>query len=84
VKKERATIVAAYANAARMTGKTLFELEKMAEEVFGTMLHHALKNPAETVWTVTIVEPGHLSVEVNFAPRNWKGPSVQGGGSEGN
>lgn len=58
-------IDSAYSASAELTGKSEEELRKMGEQIFGTMLYHAMLRPGETVWTVTAVQDGRLDVEVN-------------------
>lgn len=58
-----------YAAAAKATGKTERELRRMAADVFASMLHHAMREPPETVWSICSIREGRLDIEVNVPPR---------------
>jgi hypothetical protein len=66
------TFLTTYEMAAEATGKSVGQLKKMAYQVFGTMLYHAMLTPGTPNWTVTVVDTKRLEVEVNFTPRNLK------------
>lgn len=65
-----------YETSAECTGKTVEQLKQMAELVFATMLYHAMMSPGSPTWTVIVVGPKRLEVEVNFTPRNIRPLSV--------
>ena len=58
-----------YRKATLATGKSAASLRALAVTVFASILHHAVNKPGETIWTVTRIEAGKLSVEVDYPPR---------------
>jgi endogenous inhibitor of DNA gyrase (YacG/DUF329 family) len=60
-----------YAEAAVVTGKTVDELRAMGVSVFASMLHHAMTQRREVVWTFIVIGgPGErMEIEVNVPPR---------------
>jgi hypothetical protein len=67
-----------YRDAADATGRTPSQLRATAEQVFASMLLHAMATPGEPVWTVAGIVAGRLDVEVNVPPRR---PATRPGGS---
>lgn len=65
-----------YSMAAECTGKSVGQLKLMAYQVFSTMLYHSLLRPETPVYTVHVVGPKKLEVEVNFRPRNLRSMEV--------
>jgi hypothetical protein len=58
-----------YQRAAAATGKSVEQLQGMAQTVFASMLHHALEHPGDAIWTVTDISGSDLYVEVNIPAR---------------
>lgn len=58
-----------YAEAAAVTGKPVLELQAMAEQVFASMLYHALIRRERQIWTEASISNGRLLVEVDSRPR---------------
>jgi hypothetical protein len=59
----------AYRLSAGLTNKPEVELRRMAEQVFGTMLHHSMLNPGKPILTMMLIDVDRFEVEVNFLTR---------------